>query len=343
MLKFILYLLAIFSPIVARPQCIRGDITDSLSCPLPFATISLIQLHKVTTADKNGMFVLKNIPVGTYTLNISHISHQSKNINITIKDSVTYMKASLPEREIMLEEVSIYPVDFIKFILDKLSSNKSLKKIKNTHSAIAQCRIESKGNLKEYPSELLFAFNTMMSLIGYRTIFGCMKQNPNLSVSIGYNVNIQNGKIKISNRNILESVPDISSKEKSAFLHKKWHVDQNLYDKMYSIAKRYAKKYNKLQHNKNDAFVYCGTFTENGETIHILKLENYEFHVVEGCWQIYRMIYEDLKSYYYIECDEIEPDLYLPITSHNEDRFDLDADKKWSLLETISYEYQDIN
>ncbi|GAB4043859.1 TonB-dependent receptor [Spirosoma jeollabukense] len=71
-----------------HPGKLTGSLTDSTTTKaVPFATVALMEGAKLvtgTTTDGAGMFVLPNIPIGTYTLLLSFVGYRTKSLLVTL-------------------------------------------------------------------------------------------------------------------------------------------------------------------------------------------------------------------------------------------------------------------
>lgn len=68
---------------------ISGTIKDSLSEPIPGATVRIVKTYKGVNSDNNGFYKLKNLEAGTYNIEVTFIGYQTvqKTINLS-KDEV---------------------------------------------------------------------------------------------------------------------------------------------------------------------------------------------------------------------------------------------------------------
>lgn len=70
-------------PVPQQPGKIYGKVTDDKGENLPGASVKIIELNKAVSTAIDGSYNI-NIPAGTYTLEISYISYQSKRISEVI-------------------------------------------------------------------------------------------------------------------------------------------------------------------------------------------------------------------------------------------------------------------
>ncbi|QDK79566.1 TonB-dependent receptor [Spirosoma sp. KCTC 42546] len=80
-----------------NPGKLSGSLTDSTTTkPVPFATVALMNGAKLitgTTTDGAGMFILPNLPVGSYRLTVSFVGYSTKNLPVVLT-------ADQPERQL---------------------------------------------------------------------------------------------------------------------------------------------------------------------------------------------------------------------------------------------------
>src|SRR5690554_6410 len=101
MLFFVCYL-----PITIYSQVgvIEGSISSN-SNAVAFASIGLSGTKLGTAADVNGKFKLNNIPVGTYTVQVSSVGYKNYKKTITIESAKTIaLNITLDETATQIEE-----------------------------------------------------------------------------------------------------------------------------------------------------------------------------------------------------------------------------------------------
>ena len=93
-------------------QTIRGTVTDAVSgYPLTGAYVILVNSDPKIggTTDINGMFELKNIPIGRQSLQINYIGYETKNYNklLLISGKELVLEIKLEEKINSLNEVVV--------------------------------------------------------------------------------------------------------------------------------------------------------------------------------------------------------------------------------------------
>ncbi len=107
---FLITLFIITSISFSQTAAIRGKVTDaSTGEELPGTNILIVGSSKGTTTDFDGNYALNKLQAGTYTLQCSFISYQTKELqNITVKDGeVKIINIKLGEAALELEEVQV--------------------------------------------------------------------------------------------------------------------------------------------------------------------------------------------------------------------------------------------
>lgn len=330
--------------LVSQAQSIEGRVVDEERQPLPFASVIIGKTGRAVSADKSGKYAIKDLPSGTYTLQASSIGYAMQKKTVQVGEDNGPIDFQLQKIETSLDEVVVVSGNMASMILDKLSSTPKLKRRIKSYRAVADCRIESVGNLAEYPELLRKGLRLASALLGYKKIFKCMEAHPDMMINIRGEVSFDKGSLSLADRVVSDCSSGISEAEKEAFLDKKWEMDKNLYDYLYDTIRKLKKEQHKPDDKRRQGskLKYLGTYTENEHRIHVLKSKNYEIHVDADCWQIYRMSLYEENGRKDIECKEYAQGVFLPIYLHQEDISDLDENYKWKMVNTISYSVQNV-
>jgi iron complex outermembrane receptor protein len=86
---------------------IVGTLTDKDQKPIANIIIALPELHKETTSDELGHYVLEQLPSGSFTLVFSGLSYATKTQKVTLSQKETVLNATLEENMIHMEEVIV--------------------------------------------------------------------------------------------------------------------------------------------------------------------------------------------------------------------------------------------
>lgn len=93
-------------------QTIRGVITDKASGELlPFIPVGIANTQMGTTTDEEGMFVLKNVPIGRHTIYVTSIGYETAIIKEVLLGSAkeVYLEIALTEKITELETFVVKP------------------------------------------------------------------------------------------------------------------------------------------------------------------------------------------------------------------------------------------
>lgn len=87
---------------------ISGSIKTTDGKPAPGVTVTLVSLHKTTLTNENGTYILQNIPVGTYSLQVTLVGTVGASREVVVNASKTSkIDFNLAESSAQLKEVSI--------------------------------------------------------------------------------------------------------------------------------------------------------------------------------------------------------------------------------------------
>lgn len=89
-------------------------------------------------------------------------------------------------------------------------------------------------------------------------------------------------------------------------------------------------------------FKYMGSYEFGGRTIYVVRYEQAEIHIADGCWQIVRLVYNlsDKELGYlkmYFEFQEYYRDVFLPVSGFI--KFDIKGNERVNGAGMISYSY----
>jgi len=97
------------SPACAQVAAVTGTVVDAVTgAPVEFANVFLAQTTSGTSTDSTGVFMLRNIPPGTYELVVSRVGYlrASQSIDLTTR-SMTRIRITLQPRNLESEEVEV--------------------------------------------------------------------------------------------------------------------------------------------------------------------------------------------------------------------------------------------
>jgi outer membrane receptor for ferrienterochelin and colicins len=154
---FFTYIFLLFITITSsytQTNSISGKISSNREA-LPYVNIYLKKTKLGTTSNENGLYKLKNIPKGTYTLTVSCVGYQSKSVKISINDNQQII------HNFSLSENSS---------LDEIVISGTLKPVTKTNSPVP-VEVYSKTFFKKNPTPSIF--ESLQNVNGVRPQLNC--------------------------------------------------------------------------------------------------------------------------------------------------------------------------
>ena len=151
------------------------------------------------------------------------------------------------------------------------------------------------------------------------------------------------GKLKGTNPKVTEMAPKLTERQVAAFENHGELLSGNLYDNVYKEIKDASKKLLKVRKKGyKDHFKYVGSYDFEGRTVYVAKYQQAEIHIVDGCWQILRLVHKisDEELGYvklYFEFQEYSRDVFLPVSGFI--KFDIKGNEQINGSGMISYSY----
>lgn len=237
---------------------------------------------------------------------------------------------------IILNEVVVLPQISANAIIDSVMRVYKKNESRLSYRGTVTCCIDSKGYISTCPKELLQVIRTFMSLYGYRKLLDISMKTGHIEVTLAGDVNCSFGKYGFSNYQFISSNCKLLPEEQNFFMKKKWHIDSNIYHQICKIVKRVKKKSKNHEH----LVTIKGVYSQSDKKIIILSSQDIELHVIEGSWQICKLLQQSDKKQYTIECEELIPDVYLPIRETTLEYYSINEKEPfWSIKESLTYKY----
>jgi len=107
MKKIIITLILGFSAILHAQNTISGTITDAKKQPIIGVSIYAPELHKGTSTDENGKYILENLPNGKLKLTFAFIGFTTQNKTINLQQNETTLDIVLDETAFQIDEVIV--------------------------------------------------------------------------------------------------------------------------------------------------------------------------------------------------------------------------------------------
>jgi outer membrane receptor protein involved in Fe transport len=139
-MKQVFLFIFFFNLCVVYPATIRGKVVDlETGEELVGALVFIKALNSGSSVGLDGSFILKNIPVGTYTLETSYISYESKMIVVTVKSEDESIQANIQLTAIgsAMDEVEVIATQDVSTDGSARSTEKNAVNVMNVVSAKA--------------------------------------------------------------------------------------------------------------------------------------------------------------------------------------------------------------
>ncbi|MBP6759953.1 MAG: carboxypeptidase-like regulatory domain-containing protein, partial [Flavobacterium sp.] len=107
MKKFIIALFIGFSAILQAQNTLSGIVTDAKKQPLIGVSIYAPELHKGTSTDENGKYLLSNLPNGKIKVTFVYVGFTTQNKTLTLEKKETILDIALDQTEFQIDEVIV--------------------------------------------------------------------------------------------------------------------------------------------------------------------------------------------------------------------------------------------
>ena len=249
-------------------------------------------------------------------------------------DSIAY-SLSLPETVVLADGMT-----FEEYLVKQVLENaKPLKERIETLNYTVTCHLEKDIDLTKFPHWRTITFAARLA--GYGPIVSALREHKHFGITMAEDVHFNKGKITTSNLRMVEMKQKLTKKQIASFLKHDGMLSTNVYDKFYKKVRQKAKELRKLHKKKEDTGMeYSGSYTKNGRTIYVVKLDNMKVDIADGCWQITRLSYQEGQNNLQFEFKEVRPGLFVLGNGHA--KFFLDKGKwpKGFISMRVGYAYR---
>lgn len=337
-----LALLMLLFSVSSLAATVKGVVTDADGERVPFSTIVFCGTGITVTANQYGEYEARDVPEGKLTVKGACLGYVSVQKEVSVGTGDCQLDFSLPLLEITLKEAVVVGVDNVGQTLENLRSVPPLQKKVRKYTATALSRVESVGNLHEFPADLRKVLRTASKIMGYGKVYACMERHPKFWAELNRQVKFNNSYISTSGGTFVAGSAALSEDEKRALAKKKWEADFPVYAWMYGVADSIAEKCAKQRRaGLPTGVAFKGEYEEDGHTVRVLAANGCVIHVVTDCWQILRMESQQGSMRRVVECSQLLPGLYLPVSMRLEQPSNLDSKHKWDMVTAVTYNYTD--
>lgn len=229
---------------------------------------------------------------------------------------------------------------FEEYLLKQVFANaKPLKERIQTLRYTVTCQLEKDIDLQTFPHRRTITFAARLA--GYGPIVSALREHKHFGITMAEDILYNKGKISTANVRMVAMKQKLTPKQIASFLKHDGMMSANVYDKFYKKVREKAKELQKKRKKKQDTGMkYSGSYTVGNRTFYIVKLDNMNVHIADGCWQIARISYSEGQNNMQYEFKEIRPNVFL--LSHGTAKFFLDKAKwpKGYISMKMDYSYQ---
>jgi iron complex outermembrane receptor protein len=140
MKKIITIFIIGFSAFLNAQNTLSGNVTDVKNQPMIGVSIYIPELHKGTSTDENGKYILSNLPNTKIKLAITYIGFTTQNKSVILQQKDTVLNVKLVESEFQIDEV------IVSTAFNKIQSQNVMKV---EHSSIKELQKKGTSTLIE--------------------------------------------------------------------------------------------------------------------------------------------------------------------------------------------------
>lgn len=228
-------------------------------------------------------------------------------LNVTAQETDDIVASlNLPETVVLADGMT-----FEEYLLKQVLANaKPLKARVNTLKYSVTCQLEKDIDLKKFLHRRTITFAARLA--GFGPIVSALMEHKHFGITMAEDVLYKKGKITTSNVRMVEMKQELTKKQIASFLKHDGMMSANVYDKFYEKVRDKVKELQKKRRKKQETGMkYSGSYTAGNRTFYIVKLDNMEVHIADGCWQIARISYNEGQNTMYYEFKEIRSGLFL--------------------------------
>jgi len=313
-----------------RAQGFYGCIMAGDTAGIPYATVYIPALKKGAITDSKGYYRVESIPAGAYRVEFSSIGYQtmSDTLVLTTGEELEY-PVRLQETAYMLKEVFVMPDggNYALEVMRKVGENAS-----SYYDAIASYEAEVadsyEQNIADFPVAFRRMIKTMAFLTPARKYVNLIFKYPELTFKIAQTVSYD-GKDAVNRHcRLVECNEKLSDKERKLIVPK----EESPSFLFRAVSNRYL-PWGEREIGKY-GFEWRGSYEEGGHIVDVIeftpKKDSYAqkgcVHVIKDLWCVLKVEYASLAGDGRIECREILPDLFLPVSILDAVRFEIPAD-----------------
>ncbi len=306
------------STVSLHAQEFYGRIMANDSTGVPYATIYLPALRMGAITDKQGYYRINSLPAGTYRVEFSSIGYQtvSDTLFLGAGEELEY-PVRLPEIVYTLKEVFVMPdgSDYALEVIRKVQENAPAY-YGRFLSYEAEVIKRYDQNIKDLQDVVrrgkkVFAIIPMM-----RRYFNLILKYPDLAYRTGRIVTYDGQGAVNSHCRLIECNERLSDREQDLIVPREGWTSGLFFE----VNSRYLPW--REREMKKYEFEWIGSYKEKDRTVEVIEFiprkgkykRKGRVHVITDLWCVLRVEYPSLSGGEWVECQEVLPDLYLPVS-----------------------------
>ena len=328
-------MLLLSSALLAEALTLKGRVGTDDASALPYASVYLPDVKIGATTDLDGNYRLRNVPTGRHTIVVSYVGYATQTFDISFEDDVQ-QDVILHEQEVTLSEIFVTPTgeSIERFILSQVvGKTRKLSKVVSHFGLTRSVRTEQRNNqMKTVFAPHIKVVDIALGLLGLKKVFHYVMDNPDFKIELSFNGTYDKGKLGAEEYFFGQCQPAMDREVQASWAkmlqkHNAGIGYDEVYERMANIKKELEKMDRKSPGESAKALRYIGGYEENGHSIHILGYKDRMYHIVDGCWQIRRVVRNSSTNRVCgcMEFGELVKDVYLPVSVYMEQ--DLGVDK----------------
>lgn len=322
--------IAVLSVGALHAQEFHGRIMANDSAGVPYATIYLPALRMGAITDQQGYYRINSLPAGAYRVEFSSVGHQSVSDTLVlgVEEDLEY-SVRLPEIVYTLNEVFVMPdgSDYALEVIRKVQENAPAY-YGRVLSYEAEVIERHDQNVKDMQNIIRRAKKVFAIIPMMRRYFDLMLKYPDLAYRTSKIITYDGQRTVNSHCRLIECNKRLSDKEQELIVPRDGWTP-GLFGEIHS---RYLPwREGKM---KKYEFEWIGSYREGDRTIEVIEFiprkgkykPKGRVHVITGLWCVLKVEYPTSAGGKRIECQEVFPDLYLPVSVLSQHKLEVPAD-----------------
>lgn len=336
MKKLVLWMAMCLCTQLANAITLTGHVKSRAETALSYVSVFVPDMKAGAMTDLSGNYRITNVPAGKHTLVVSYIGYVTQTLEINVKEDCRN-DFLLEEQAITLDEVFITPngESLERFILNQtVKHTRKLAKFADHFELTRSTRFEQSGqDIKFIFEGHMGVINTILGLMGYKTLFHFFLDNPKYRIETETRSSFDKGKVKLQETTFGNCSPKLTNDQEKAFRKKllEHYSVGGEYDRTYERVAEVKKEVDKLSKKNPDELkkqlTYKGAYDEGAHCIHVICFKKKEYHIIDGIWQIRRIVdYNDKqKQTAIVEFGELAKNIFMPLSQLVDFNFNLES------------------